>query len=43
MTIEQLNTISMRVNGCIFEKAPVEWQRMIEDMIKRGIKIEVLE
>jgi len=43
--LQMLEALSMRVKGCTFEEAPTDWQRTIEDMVKRGVtfNIEVAE
>lgn len=33
-----LNELSQHVCGCDFDHAPVEWQRMIQNMVSRGVK-----
>ncbi len=38
-----LDELSMHVNGCPFDQAPTEWQRMVEKMVKRGITFNIGE
>tara|TARA_R110000782_G_scaffold270483_1_gene371765 strand:- start:3420 stop:3611 length:192 start_codon:yes stop_codon:yes gene_type:complete len=37
-----LNALSLHCNGQPFEQAPIEWQRMVEDMYKRDVRFEVV-
>lgn len=37
-----LNALSLHCNGQPFDEAPIEWQRVVEDMHKRGIRFEVM-
>ena len=36
-----LNALSLHCNGQEFDQAPIEWQRIVEDMYKRGVRFEV--
>ena len=38
-----LDELSMQVNGCAFDQAPTDWQRMVEQMVKRGITFSIGE
>jgi hypothetical protein len=39
-TPERLDELSQHVNGCDFDQAPTEWQRFIEDMVRKGVKFK---
>lgn len=41
--MDDLDELSMQVNGCAFDQAPTDWQRMIEQMVKRGITFNIGE
>ncbi len=38
-----LDELSMQVNGCTFCEAPTEWQRIVGQMVKRGITFNIGE
>jgi len=40
---KMLDGLSMQVNGCQFDQAPTDWQRMVEQMVKRGITFNIGE
>lgn len=37
MTLDEL---SQHVNGCDFDQAPTEWQRFVENLVRKGVKFE---
>jgi hypothetical protein len=39
-TQERLDELSQHVNGCDFDQAPTEWQRFVEDMMRKGVKFD---
>jgi hypothetical protein len=36
-----LDELSQHVHGCDFDHAPVDWQRMIQNMVSKGVKFSL--